>query len=208
MRWYWPWPIVHVDDVALLAIAAGAEHRARVAAHVRECQTCSARLLALDRAWAGTRDAATADADRAFTDARLERQRAQILNRLSQHGQPARILAFPSPRRFAEVTHQVARRWVAAAAVIGLVAGMAAGRFIGARPESVVSARRVAPHPSGGSAVDGSGRRPSGALAEAYPSDEALLVELDAASLTPRFEPLQTLEALTPRLREAGAAEP
>lgn len=203
MKSWWPVFVSHPDDAVLLAMAAaGAEGEARVAAHVSTCQACSRRLDALSGALAGLREAATAEADLAFTDARLERQRAQVLRRLAQQGQPARVLAFPASRGFVETTHQVARRWVAAAAVIGLLVGMVAGMFIDGRPESLISARGVA-RPAGhtgGSLPDGP---PADITGQPYTSDEALLVELDAAAVTPRFEALQALDALTPRLREA-----
>src|SRR5690242_1951191 len=75
--------------------------------------------------------ALNAEADAVFPDERLNRQHARILQRIDQEGRPGRVIAFPaSPGRTPASLLQGSSttRWVAAAALIAFVAGVAAGQ--------------------------------------------------------------------------------
>jgi hypothetical protein len=156
------------------------------------------------RAWQQIDAELRAEADAEFTETRLDRQYASIMRRLAQHGRPARVLAFPGSVRPPLASRHGARRWVAAAAVVGLLVGMAAGRFIDDNPLKRQLARSSVRAPVSPIAQPGS-ELPldAGETNETKGSDEAFLVELDVAAATPRIEPLLALDAMTPRLREA-----
>ena len=168
-----------------------------LAAHLDTCDRCRAAAAQAETLWADALASADAEADAAFTSAVLDRQQATILRRLEQQGHPARLLRFPVSPSLRSGAHQVARRWVAAAAAAGLLVGIAAGRFLplqrGAsdrRPAST-TARLAPPSPAVGSPVRTPERR--------HDTDEAFLVDLEMAAASPRIEPLQVLDAMTPR---------
>ena len=145
-----------------------------------------APLSAADREWRASVDALVSVADAAFGPGRLDRQRAAIDRRVALRsvGAHARILRFPG----AVVRSAVAqpwRRWVAAAAVTGLIAGAAAGRFL--LPYPAASLARTLPT-----------ARVTPAQLRMSPGDEAFLIELDAALSGPPGAPLRALDALTP----------
>jgi hypothetical protein len=208
-RW-WPHLAVgdgHLDEAALLLLAAGpaVDRSPAWADHVAACPTCAGRLAELSALCLDVRGDAAADADAAFPETRLARQRALIGRRLAQQGQPARILRFPATSRPVR-DRRVARRSVAAAAVIGLLVGMAAGRFIDGRPVPSTLVR-VTPtsHPAG--VPGGTPPRPVGRMADLH-DDERLLFELDVAAATPRIEPLRAIDAMTPRIGDAARRSP
>jgi len=188
----------------LLASVSSDEDAGARRGHVDTCDACRRRLLALDSVLAGARASLEAEADAWFTDSRLDRQRAGVMRRLAGGQSPARVLSFPGAWRLARPGHGVARRWVAAAAVAGLLLGLVAGLTLDPRRGSLE--RLVAGtgfgRPEGGPLGPESSRLlPPVAVS---PNDEAFLVELDAAMRAPRIEPLQVLDELTPRMAEAG----
>jgi hypothetical protein len=118
----------HLSEDQLVALSASEALPAEFAA----CRECLARRHSMAQTLREVADVATIAVDAQFPPERLARQRARILARIERYGQRARVLAFPSqpahrptlrqPRRF--------RRWVAAAAVAGLVVGLFAGRTV------------------------------------------------------------------------------
>lgn len=147
-----------------------------------------ALVPAADREWRAGIDAVVSLADASFGAARLDRQRAAIERRVAQRamGVHARILRFPGSVVRTAVA-QPWRRWVAAAAVMGLVTGAAAGRFLLPYPTPASSLARALPTVGAG----------SGQL-QMSPGDEAFLIEFDAALSGPSGAPLRALDALTP----------
>jgi hypothetical protein len=75
--------------------------------------------------------AAAEDADAAFPAERLAQQQRRILDRVDTEPRPARVIAFPAARTHDTSTSRIrpATRWIAAAAMAGLVVGVVAGRF-------------------------------------------------------------------------------
>ena len=143
-----------------------------------------------DREWRTSVDALVAEADAAFGAPRLARQRTSIARRVAQRsaGVHARILRFPGAVVRTATTHPWRRR-VAAAAIAGLLAGTAAGRYIFA-PVHVGSGLG---HAAVAPVVAGSPEDP-----RMSPGDEAFLIELDAALSGRPGAPLRALDALTP----------
>jgi hypothetical protein len=183
------------ERLALLALAEGGSapdpwlDHAR--AHVGACPACGERLSALARTLADARLAAEAEADAQFPQARLERQQAQILRRLGAGRTPARVIPFPAPARPQSPARRVARRWIAAAAAVGLFVGVVAGRLVGPQPVSIL--HMVGPHaPAVTSPATGGHDMGFG--------EEEFLVELEAAAFRPQIEPLRALDELTPRV--------
>jgi hypothetical protein len=186
------------DELAVIALAGPDGAGEAAATHVLGCPTCSERLLAVGRLLDDTRDAAIAEADRLFPAARLDRQRASILRRIAGSKGAARILPFPSHGTVAPVRHHRARRYVAAAAVAGLLIGAVAGRFFYLPQQPLTRAARA---PIGSA-------EPTAAVATAQVSlvgDEAFLSDFEAALGGPRVAPLQALDAMTPRVADERA---
>ncbi len=101
-------------------------------AHIEGCDICAARAVDLGRWLDQVRDAAVMSADRAFPNERLTAQHAQILRRLEQLDEPARVIAFPNQYRLASApagARRVASAWVGVAAAAGLFVGAIGGHF-------------------------------------------------------------------------------
>jgi len=205
MKAWWPGiptgvGVKHPRDVDLLAelIAGGAVDRP-LPDHVAACPACSARWRALATAIESDRAALAAAADAHFPADRLERQRRHVARRIERTPRAARVLRFPvtgvcdMPRR------QVARRSIAAAALLGLTVGAVAGRLLDRRaaapgaaggPEVVAVSTVTAPDPN------------AETMAHAgVTADEAFLSELDRALASSRPAPLSALDALTPQVQ-------
>jgi hypothetical protein len=140
--------------------------------------------------------ALNAEADAVFTDERLTRQRARILQRLDQEGRPGRVIAFPasSPRASATLLHTSSTtRWVAAAAAVAFVAGLLAGQRLPSEFRLAPSAQVAASRPA--KEATGTTLRASSPLAV---SDDEFLGEVELAAES-RPAVLRHIDALTPR---------
>ncbi len=193
----------HLDDAALAEIwTAAASGEAPAAGHLDECAACRGRYTSL-ASWLDTaRDDAVAEADEAFPPEKLAAQQAHIFRRLEAMERPARVIAFPRFARAAGVHHSNARRWVAAAAVAGLLIGLAGGQMLDLRRRL---ARTPATLPTATAQI--SDNRPAGHpgyVPVSLTSDEASLMDMGAepAAYAHMPEPLQALDGLTPRARD------
>jgi hypothetical protein len=99
--------------------------------HLDRCDICAERAVELNR-WLDTvRTEALAAADEAFPAERLSAQQTQILRRLEQLDEPARVIAFPVQSRSEQretSRRRVAAGWVGVAAAAGLVIGVIGGQ--------------------------------------------------------------------------------
>jgi len=182
----------HASESALLAVMAGETP----STHVSSCATCRARLDDL-RAWAASgADDAAAIADEVFTPERLAAQKQQVLARLEALGRPARVIAFPfgAPAPSRSSTTDVLR-WAAAAAVGGILVGLASGRMLDRHftPGSGPIAQNT---PSAPAALP--------AASTLAGLDEAAL--LDAAYDRVSLDVLEPIDEMTPRVREVARA--
>jgi hypothetical protein len=146
-----------------------------------------------------------AAADAAFPPERLARQQARILTHLMHDGRPARVIAFPAGHAHEPTASRTrpSTRWVAAAAVAGLVIGVFAGRFghdytfLRPPPSQVIA--RASENPELRAAGS------TGTIREvaAVISDEEFLSQIEGAIDGPSAAALQPLDELTPRAWEA-----
>ncbi|HEY6360767.1 MAG TPA: hypothetical protein VIX63_06660 [Vicinamibacterales bacterium] len=115
----------HLSDDQLLELCLGGDERP-----VAGCAACETRRADLAALLDEVSDAAACHADAAFPADRLARQQARILQRIEQDGRPGRIIAFPGHGQEAALLRDRPRaRWIAAAAVAGLVIGLLAGHL-------------------------------------------------------------------------------
>ena len=182
----------------MLDAASGAEQQ-----HLAACARCDARRVRLQRLLESVSDTATAAADAAFPPERLARQQARILAHLAHEGRPARVIAFPAGQTQPESPVSRTRpgsRWIAAAAVAGLVVGVIAGRFghdysFGRPGGSRVIVAHTAERPE----LRTNG--PTAAIREvtASISEDEFLNQLEIAIDAPAAAALQPIDELTPR---------
>lgn len=186
----------HLSDDRLielsLGLAAGGDD-----AHVATCEACRLRRASLEQLLAEIDATASSEADAAFPADRLARQQARILHRLEQEGRPGRVIAFPAsqPQEFTSLRTRPLSRWVAAAAVAGLVVGLLAGHLAHDLP--LGSAERVPQMVANESGDDATLRAVSTTM-----SDDEFLGEVELSVGSTGSASLRPLDALTPRAWE------
>ena len=174
--------------------------------HLAACDPCRARYDDLVRRLDELREEAVAEADARFPSERLAEQRSAVLRRLEQARHAADVVAFPARWAHAHEGWRApgpARRWVAAAAAAGLVAGLLVGRFVdlGSRAPSGGPSRVAVSEAPRATAPP-----PAAAVSSA---DDNLLVEIEDAVTSRRVVELRALDALTsPELREISLDVP
>lgn len=204
----------HLDDDAIAALWSSRVAATEVSsgppsasaneeAHLRSCAECRSRYDAFAGWLDDARAEAIDEADEIFSAERLGAQQTQILRRLETLERPGRVLAFPRFRHSGTSVRRGPQRWIAAAAVAGLIVGVGAGELLDFRRSmSGAAAGHLGsqPLPLGQSA--------RGTLQPVAFSSEDLFLydDSDAASTTPSVEALQALDALTPRVRDLDQA--
>jgi hypothetical protein len=179
----------HLDDNVLIrrylaerglaALDAGDEGPLR---HLAHCHPCEARYQALRVAFDETREAAVAD---------------RILRRIDALHAGPRVLPFPAAVQSGQAGHQprVFRRWVAAAAVAGLLVGLGAGRMVFYHDTST-----TADAGEQQTSAPASGRQAPVMQAlhvEPAADDEEFLSEIELATAAPRTQELRAIYAFT-----------
>jgi hypothetical protein len=116
----------HVSDQVIIEALMTGERPA----HFDRCDICADRALEMGRWLDSVRAVADETADQAFPPERLAAQQSQILKRLAQVDEPARVIAFPhAPVARVESTgRRVAPAWVGVAAAAGLIVGVIGGQ--------------------------------------------------------------------------------
>jgi hypothetical protein len=200
----------HLDDGALAQVWAerlsqGAADNGAAEGHLRACAECRGRFAAFSGWLDDLKTDAHAEADAVFHAERLSAQQAHIFRRLEALEHPARVIAFPRFARPAAVASTGRRRWIAAAAAAGLVAGIGLGQVLelGVRPRSEpapASAQIVARGPGAPTAEPQAARlQPIAAPS----SDEVFLYEQEPTPTVARVPAsLQYLNAITPGARD------
>ena len=197
--------------------------------HLQTCGPCESRVSVLAALLEAMPEVANAGFEDAFTPQRLEAQRTRIGHRLAQlvgTVEPARVLAFPfsprPPRQFSDRPG----RWLAAAAAAGLLLGVTAGQLIHFYPiatrtaiaaDTTDDATRSAPFdaPAGTFDMTGTVELPpadGGSQTQASPltlvefaqlmEEEGFLSNLDLALTSYQVSELESIDALTPRVRD------
>ena len=164
--------------------------------HLRTCSDCRVRYSAFTIWLDGMRTEAHAEADEIFTRERLATQQTQIFRRLESLEHPARIIAFPRFARPVSVQPGGRRRWIAAAATVGLITGVGLGQLFEISrhrpPETIAQTRVNDPSP-----------RTIQPVSTANNDDETFLYEPEVTSSQARVpDSLQYLNAITPGARD------
>ena len=118
----------HLSEQALVEALMTGERPA----HLDRCDLCAERAVELGRWLDDVRAVGIEAADRAFPPERLAAQQAQILRKLEQLDEPARVIAFPAATRAQgreSIGRRVAPAWVGVAAAAGLVIGVIGGQW-------------------------------------------------------------------------------
>jgi hypothetical protein len=174
--------------------------------HLSACARCDARRVGLQRLLDDISDTAAAATDAAFPPERLTRQQARILAHLQHEGRPGRLIAFPAghaPHESPVSRTRPGSRWIAAAAVAGLVVGVIAGHFghdysFGRPgPARVIIARTAEEPELRATASTAAIREVTASI-----SDEEFLNQIEIAIDAPAAAALQPLDDLTPRAWE------
>lgn len=187
----------HLSERALVEAVVGGQRPV----HFDRCDICAERAVELGRWLDQAREIGLAAADAAFTPERLAAQQAQILRRLEQLDQPARVIAFPSQYRLQREPggHRIAAAWLGVAAAAGLALGLASGPVAGwlARSNAPAPAAPAVTQP----AAAATAAAPTTPALQAAPSpasssDELLGLPLDG----PPSRSLDALDEFTPSL--------
>jgi len=179
----------------------GQAHRpGALPAHVSACASCARRYAALVRDLDVLVDDGVSEADATFTPERLDAQRQRIGHRLEQHGRRADVFLFPARGTAPVVSRATSMRparWVAAAAIAGLAAGLTVGLAVDGFDFNAARRRSAASLPQ--PAESRSSSSSSGALFEqSLPSEAELLDSIDLALTTRRVPVLRIYDELTP----------
>lgn len=192
----------HLDETALTeAVVSGERPR-----HVDQCDRCADRMLTISRWLDDVRDVAVGEADAAFPVERLAAQQSQIMRRLEQADEPARVIEFPlAPTRTTREPggRRVAAAWVGVAAAAGLVVGVLSGQLAARHGQVASPAERAAVSdplrtptlPTPASLQDGTDEASSRTNDR---TDGASLLDLDLEGFTPNT--LRAFDEATPRL--------
>jgi hypothetical protein len=138
------------------------------------------------------RETALSGADGTWTDGHLSAERDTVMRRIAALERPAEIIAFPGATRRLSVVPRRSHRWIAAAAVVGLMAGLAAGRLLHVHPSDLSRTARI-----GAAPVDAPAQAQTATSSELAFNDEALLLEIDTALHGHGIAELYALDALT-----------
>ena len=187
----------HLSDDRLIEVCLDATPMAAEQQHLDACPACTQRGARLAEMLTEVTLATTAEADAAFSDERLAKQRARILQRIEQEGRPGRVITFPAahPQRPA-LRARPGRRWTAGAAAAGLVIGLFAGHLAHVVPNSW-GAPQATP-----------ALQPESASLQAVStsmSEEEFLGLLEVAIEGTGGASLRPLDDLTPRVWEVAA---
>ena len=190
----------HVPDHVLLDLMRGSAEgdgvsREATKAHVSACVSCADRLAQLTTFLDAITEESAAAFDDTVSTARLATERARIMRRVERaagQGRAARILRFPVFARPALAAVGRVHRWIGAAAVAGVLTGIAIGQFVHlhADPEPLTAR------------AEGPARVSTEAPTTA--SDEQFMQELELALTSPRVSALVALDEMTPLLREVS----
>jgi hypothetical protein len=196
----------HLDDTALIrrymadrGLAALEADDEALLRHLVQCASCEARYVGLQRTLDDVRDSASEDADARCTPDLLSAQRDRILRRVDAQYHGPRVIAFPTAGTAGKpvIVHStMIRRWVAAAAVAGLVIGLTAGRLLQFAP----LVRDVRRQPAVASPAQVPARAvPVMTSLHPDPADDGdeLLSEVDQATAAPQAAELRAIYAFT-----------
>jgi hypothetical protein len=186
----------HLSDDRLIEICLADPLTPVDEPHLRNCERCERRRLALASTLGDVADCVISEADAAFPDARLARQHARIMQQVDHLGRPARVIAFPAGRTQEPLRPAVrhVRRWIAATGAIAVA--FLVGVFTEHLTHQIPAGRRVETRIAS--------RTPDAAIARTVAasmsvSDDELLGQIEAAVGSTGPAALRPLDVLTPR---------
>jgi hypothetical protein len=207
----------HLHDEALvdtyLLARAGTPAAPPVAEHLADCDGCNRRYAELAHVLDDARTSADADVEELFPTERLRTQRQRIAQRLAHVGRSARVLAFPVSQPSRGLTSsgpRIAMRWIAAAAAVGLFAGVGVGVFFdqsragGTTVAALRHPRPASPAIVHHAPVSATPIHAVPASASTDADDDAFLSDLDVALESPHTRVLVSYDRLTPHVRDAS----
>jgi hypothetical protein len=154
------------------------------------------------------RNEAEAELDALFPPDRLRAGRHEIMRRLQHVGRAARVLTFPGQLvsgPIAAASRRATNRWVAAAAVAGVVIGVAVGMFFDESAGYRWNAGPLAPARQANGGTRPTHLTPATSLAgprASFSPDDDFMSDLEASLDRPRTRELLPFDALTPHVRE------
>lgn len=161
--------------------------------HLERCDICAERAVVLGRWLDQVRVTGTEAADAAFPPERLLAQQQQILRRLEQLDQPARVIAFPSQYRLSRDMggRRVAPGWLAVAAAAGIVLGV-----VGAQ----VSQSYRAPAGQAAAPAGQNGAREATNTASLAPAGVTMLDDTELDRIGSSSSAFNTIDRMTPSI--------
>src|SRR6185503_3833389 len=189
----------HLSDDRLIDVCLDHAPAATEQQHLATCGVCEERRASLARLLNETSTVAVAEADAVFTDERLARQRAHILERVEQESRQGRLISFPAGHTSSPslLRARPAARWIAGAAAAGLFIGLLAGHlthdFTAGRVMPSSLASRATSSPAAFQAVS------------TTMSEEEFLGRLEIAIEGTGGSALRPLDDLTPLVWEVAA---
>jgi len=181
---------LHLSDDRIVELCLDAQAGPADRAHLRSCASCESRRAVLAGTLREISTVVVAEADAAFPQTRLDRQRTRILQRVEQDGRPARVITFPNGQSQEPAASPRRRvRWagVAAAVAISFLVGQMAERRWHQPP---VRTAAPAPGPSAGEVAP---------VRASLVDDDFTFGQIEDAGGRGGPVALQSLDALTPR---------
>jgi len=191
----------HLSDDRLIEVCVLEAPTAPEQQHLAGCARCDARRAHLQSLLDDVSVTAAEAADAAFPPERLTRQHARIMAHLQHEGRPAKVIAFPAGHAHGPAVSRTrpGSRWIAAAAVAGLIIGVIAGRV----GHDVSLGRQTGVHVIASRGSEVPELRATGSTGVIRDvsnpvSDEEFLSQMEIAIDSPAAA-LQPLDDLTPR---------
>ena len=122
----------HLSDDRLIDVCLDHAPGETEQRHLASCQACEERRARLARLLDDAADVTAAEADVHFTEERLARQRAHILQRVELESRHGQLISFPAAHAAQPARLRIIRpasRWIAGAAAAGLFIGLLAGHL-------------------------------------------------------------------------------
>lgn len=183
----------HLSEQTLITAVMTGERPA----HLDRCDLCAERAVELGRWLDAVKMTGTDAAEAAFSSERLAAQQSQLMRRLEQLDEPARVIAFPSQSRLHREStgRRVAAGWLGVAAAAGLVLGVISGQWSARLGQHPVQVRVEQPQPA-------QAQTSPDAQAENTGPIDASLLDMDLDSLNvPAFA---VMDAMTPRATQVA----
>jgi hypothetical protein len=185
---------LHLSDDRLIEICLADPRMPIDEPHLRKCERCETRRLALATTLSDVSARVIDEADEVFSPERLSRQHARNMQQVDHLGRPARVIAFPVGQTQDAVRPTVrrVRRWIAATGAV------AVAFLVGVFTERLAHQLPTGPRPDTHMASRGSDTAVARTVAASL-SDDELLGQIEAAVDSAGPAALRPIDALTPR---------